>query len=438
MRMKKSYTHTEHAFMMCSKNFKFLCLLLLTVLAGNVRAQLQPAIQYFRPNDKQGVNVFETPKEDSVVYDGLKVRIGGAFALQYQAIDHENTADNLIKLVHNFNLPSANFDIDVQLLDGVRMHLRTYLSSRHHTETYVKGGYIQIDRLDFIKKDFADELMKRVTIKIGQMENNYGDTHFRRTDNGHALYNPFVGNYIMDSFTTEIGGEVYYQHKGWLAMLGLTNGRLNQSVSDTASKPAIIGKIGYDKQLNDDFRLRLTGSIYAVKNTSNTYLYGGDRAGSRYYKVMDMEGGSTNDFSGRINPALKTNMTSIMINPFVKFKGLEFFGVYEMAFGRDDVRDAAFTGNRSWTQLAGELIYRFGKEEKFYAGARYNTVTGQLPGVETDKVTVNRFNIGGGWFLSKNILAKVEYMNQSYNDYTSSQFEGGKFSGLMLEAVIAF
>ena len=421
--MKKSSTH-------------FLSVVFL-FLASVAYAQ-QPPMQFFRPNDKNGLNVFETGKEDSVEFDKLKVRIGGAFALQYQAIDHENEANNLVNLINNFNLPAANFDIDVQLYDGIRMHLRTYLSSRHHTETYVKGGYIQIDKLDFIRKDFLKPLMDKMTIKIGQMENNYGDTHFRRTDNGHALYNPFVGNFIMDSFTTEIGGEIYYQTNGWLAMVGLTNGRLNQSVADTSTMAAIIAKVGYDKQINDDLRIRLTGSIYNVNNTSNTYLYGGDRAGSRYYKVMDVEGGSTNDFSGRINPGLKTDMTSIMINPFVKFKGLEFFGVFETTTGYDKVKDASFDGDRTWTQIAGELIYRFGGKEQFYGGGRYNTVSGQLPGEESDKVTVTRFNIGGGWFMTKNILAKVEYVSQEYKDYPVGQFNEGKFNGLMIEAVIAF
>ena len=416
-----------------STHFLFVVFVLITTVSY---AQ-QPAIQYFRPNDRSGVNVYETGKEDTVAWDKLKIRLGGAFALQYQALDHENAPNNLINLISNFNLPSANLDLDVQLYDGVRLHLRTYLSSRHHTETYVKGGYIQIDKLDFIKKDFLGDLMKKTTIKIGQMENNYGDTHFRRTDNAHALFNPFVGNYIMDSFTTEIGAEVYYQTNGWLAMVGITNGRLNQSVADTATRAAILVKVGYDKQINEDLRVRLTGSMYSVNNTSNTYLYGGDRAGSRYFKVMDIAGGSTNDFSGRINPGLKTDMTSIMINPFIKFKGLEFFGVFETTSGYDKAKDT-FDGDRTWTQFGGELIYRFGGKEQFYGGARYNTVTGQLPGEESDKVTVNRFNIGGGWFMTKNILAKVEYVSQSYDDYPPGQFDEGKFDGLMIEAVIAF
>jgi hypothetical protein len=221
-------------------------------------------------------------------------------------------------------------------------------------------------------------------------------------------------------------------------MAGLSNGRLNQSVSNTTSKGALYGKLGYDKQISDDLRVRLTGSLYYVKNTSNIYLYGGDRAGARYYQVMDVDGGSSNDFSGRINPGFKTDMTAIMINPFVKYKGFEFFGIFESSSGRDDVADAAFSGNRSWTQLAGEALYRFGSKEQLYVGARYNMVTGQLAGEETDKVKVDRINFGGGWFMTKNILAKVEYVAQNYKDYPPGQYVGGKFDGIMIEAVIAF
>jgi hypothetical protein len=302
----------------------------------------------------------------------------------------------------------------------------------------VKGGYIQFDKLDFVKEGFLSGFMEKATIKVGHMENNYGDAHFRRSDNGHAIFNPFVGNYIMDSFTTEVGGEVYYQSNGILVMLGLTNGRLNQSVTNEDSKGAFMAKLGYDKQINDDLRLRLTGSVYTVSGTNRTYIYGGDRAGARYYKVMDVDGGTANDFSGRINPSLNTDMTSIMINPFIKFKGLEFFGIFENASGRNDATDSGFSGNRNWNQLAGEVIYRIGAEENVFLGVRYNKVSGQLPGVETEKVSVDRINIGGGWFLTKNVLTKLEYMSQSYKEFTGSAFEDGKFSGFVLEAVVSF
>ena len=32
------------------------------------------------------------------------------------------------------------------------------------------------------------------------------------------MYNPFVGNYILDAFTTEVGGELYLRAGPWLAI----------------------------------------------------------------------------------------------------------------------------------------------------------------------------------------------------------------------------
>lgn len=76
-------------------------------------AQNNRNLQYFRPAGQDGLNVFETPKVDTVEFDGIKVRVGGDFAIQFQGLDHENDADTLVELGSNFTLPTANLDIDV-------------------------------------------------------------------------------------------------------------------------------------------------------------------------------------------------------------------------------------------------------------------------------------------------------------------------------------
>ncbi|MDE3743906.1 hypothetical protein [Maribacter polysaccharolyticus] len=391
----------------------------------------------YRQPSKDGINVFEAPKDTVSTFENVKVRVGGAFALQFQAFDHENSgAVELKELGDNFNLATANLDLDVALADGVGMHLRTYLSSRHHTEPYVKGGYFQIDNLNFISPGFMEDLMKKVTIKVGHMELNYGDGHFRRSDNAMALYNPFVGNYIMDAFTTEVGGEVYYRDNGFIAMVGLSNGKLNQSAtSPDTTDPSVIAKLGYDKQINDDLRFRLTGSLYQTNKSSRTYLYAGDRAGSRYYFVMeDTDATSSDNFrSGRFDPGFSNKLSSIMINPFVKYKGLEFFGALEFSSGKT----TAETENRTANQFVGELLYRFGQNENFYVGTRYNSVSAET--TDGYDVDINRFNIGGGLFFTKNVMAKLEYVSQTYDGYdATSIYNDGKFNGIMLEAVISF
>jgi len=418
-------------------------ILAMTATLGVAQEQGQK-MDNFYTQIKDAKNTFEAPKDTVTTFEKVNVGLGGAFALQYQAISHENTAapvivndvntNQLYDIGNNFNLATANLDLNVALYDGVNLHLRTFLSSRHHNEAYVKGGFLQIDKLDFVEKGFLENFMKYATIKIGHNEINYGDAHFRRSDNANALTNPFVGNLLMDAYATMVFAEVYYRRDGWIAMIGATNGRLNQN-ANSGTSPSIYAKIGYDKQINTDLRIRLTGSVYNVAETKRTDFYDGDRAGARYYYVMENTAAtSTANFrSGQVLPGFTNKLTTVMINPFVKYKGFEFFGTYENAGGRT----TAETNRRTFQQYAAELLYRFGTDEKLYFGGRYNGVTGKT--IAGESVDITRFNIGGGWFMTRNILVKMEYVNQKYDGYaTTNILNGGKFNGFMAEAAIAF
>ncbi len=474
---------------------------------GAVAQGIQPDMQYYRLPGYDGLNVFETGKKNEVQFDGFKVRLGGDFALQFQALDHEsglaaggnlgststtnawtkqktttyNRYEALTFLAPSVNLPTANLNLDVQLADGLRIHLRTYLSARHHNESWVKGGYIMIDRLDFIKKDFASGLMDIMSVKMGVDNLSYGDAVYRRSDNAMAIYNPFVGNYLMDNNTVEPFMELQFFPGDFIAIGGVGTAILNPTVirkpdptdptQGVKTPPAFWAKLGWDKKVNEDLRIRLTGSIYNSSGFNNGgFMYAGDRAGGRYYKVLDytqtqytannagdttnMVNGVavTNDFSGRVNPGFK-DVTNFQINPFVKFKGIEFFGIYEVSAGRpsetltgkDNVKFTPENGN--YTQIGAELIYRFGGWEQFYVAARYNVVNGQdaqvLNSARTELVTpdaksVSRMNFGGGWFMTKNVLVKLEYVSQVYDDKWAGTLMDAKFNGVMLEAVVCF
>ncbi len=407
-------------------------------------AAQQPEIQYLRENSKKGLNVFETSKQNDVEFTGLKLRLGGDFAFQFQGLSQENdgVGDNLVELGTNFNLPSANLNLEVQLADGVRVHLKTYLSSRHHPEAYVKGGYIQFDSLDLIAPGFLDGLMETTTLRVGMDEINYGDTHFRRSDNAGVIYNPFVGNYIMDAMTTEPFVEATMQKDGVFGVLGFTNGRATQSAIKGDDGFVVFGKLGYDNQMSSDLRLRFSGSFYSSSDEGTVdYLYGGDRAGSRYYNVIEGVNDDPNAFFGdsvrsdflpRFNPGF-AYLTAYQLNSFIKYQGLEFFGVFEVATnGNDDV-------GGSFTQLGGELLYRFGAEEKFYVGARLNSVSGETSDDAGDS-DIERFNLGGGWFMTDNIVVKLEYVEQEYtgSGWEGRKFQGASFDGFVFEAGISF
>lgn len=402
-------------------------------------------IQNFRPFDMRGINIYEAPK-DETPYTGFKISWGAGFTQQYQGLDHKNKAapklvnnvntNELVSIGNGFNNAMANLYLNAQLAKGIRVSLTQYLSTRHHNDTWVKDGYFLIDDspIDF---EPLNNIMKYVTLRVGHFEVNYGDAHFRRTDGGNAMYNPLVGNYIMDAFTTEIGAEAYVRKSGFLAMAGVTGGEIRGTVRSPKERaPSYLAKLGFDKQLTTDFRARLTGSLYTTKKSVSNTLYSGDRAGSRYFDVLENTTSTevANAWSGAIRPGMSSKITALQLNPFVKFSGLEFFGVVEQAKGRaaTEVKD------RKWNQYVGEVTYRFLTDERLFVAGRYNTAKGELLGI-ANKVSVDRYNVGGGWFVTPNVMAKFEWVNQKYNDFPVTDIRsGGKFKGFLVEGVVAF
>lgn len=448
----------------------------------------QPALQYYRGWDKDAINVFEPSKNDSVDYTGFKIRVGGSFTQDFQSITHENkptyvpisasnttnsnflygvvaAEDTTSATLTGFNLAMANLNFDFQIADGIRVCLENYMSSRHHSEFWVKGGYIQIDKLPmFDNTEWFDDNLR---VKIGHFQPNFGDMQFRRTDGGNAMFNPFVENYILDAFATEIGGEVYvFPAEGFMGMVGMTSGFINGNVNNypeavnssgvvaTKKSPSIFAKVAYDKMFSD-LRFRLSASLYNNSNIQRNTLYAGDRTGSHYFLAMEpavqSSGAATSQSSqftsGRFNPDVPNRVQAIMINPFVKYKGLEIFGSYEIIKGSNyaDVNTARTTWEkRNFTQYSAEGLYRFLANEQLYVGARYTAMTGEPRGLvdasgNQMEISIDRLAFAAGWFPTKNLLLKGEYVMQNFTDFPTTDYRNeGKFSGFMIEAVIGF
>jgi hypothetical protein len=437
-----------------TQKLTLITILVLAITSSNLMAQ----VSNLRPYDKSGINVFETPKDSNAVFDKLKVQFGAGFTQSFQGLKHENAAGGLFKMTPGFNTANANLFMDVQLADGIRLNLTSYLSSRHHNETWVKGGYIQFDKLPF-KGEVWDAIMSVTTIKIGHMEINYGDQHFRRSDGGQTLYNPFIENYIMDGFTTEIGGEILVKKNALFGLIGVSNGMIKGNIDSLIAtaqdvnvhkSPAIFLKGGFDKQLNTDLRVRFAASFYTNNSSGGQTLFGGDRTGSNYFMVLEKVGAvsTTNAFSGRFNPGFTKKVNALQLNAFIKLQGLELFATYENAKGRSKTE----TSVRGAEQMAIDGVYRFGATENFFVGAKYNVVTAKLANVPavtgatpapaivyTGDVKVDRIAFAAGWFMTKNILLKGEYVTQKYKDFPTTDYRmAGKFNGYVIQAVVGF
>ena len=290
-----------------------------------------------RAYDKRGLNVFE-PAKPTNKFTGPTMDIGAAFSQSFQALDHSNTAapkmvggkdvNKLITIGAGLPLASANLVLNAQVANGILVSLENYLAARGHEQFYVKGGYLQIDASPIDFKPLTD-LMKFTTVKVGMFENNFGDSHFRRSDAGQAIYNPFVGNLIVDPFTTEAGAEIYLRKGPGFIMGAVTSGEMRGAVASPEKRGwARYGKAGFDNNVSEDLRIRLTGSVYRADKSLNQTIYSGDRPGSRYYDVL-VDSVGRDRWSGSIQPGFRNSVTAVQINPFIRFKGLEMFGSFD-------------------------------------------------------------------------------------------------------------
>jgi hypothetical protein len=219
-------------------------------------------------------------------------------------------------------------------------------------------------------------------------------------------------------------------------MGGVTGGEIKGQVTAPEKRsPAFLAKAGFDKQLGESFRVRLTGSGYVQARSANGTLFTGDRGGSRYYSVIENTTSTEKDqaWSGAIQPGFRSETRAAVINPFVKVGALELFGNIEQAKGRARTEAA----NRTWNQNVYEATYRLFGDQVYVAG-RYNTARGELQGI-AGEVSVNRAQLGGGWFITPNVLTKIEYVQQKYTDFPTTDIRHkGKFNGFVIEGVVAF
>ena len=84
----------------------------LTIMGCAAMAQ-QQEMQFFRPNDKRGINVFETTKTDTIPFTHMKVKVGGNFEQSFQTLRDQNTAVPMTQAGYTGNVNSL-----IPLTDG--------------------------------------------------------------------------------------------------------------------------------------------------------------------------------------------------------------------------------------------------------------------------------------------------------------------------------
>ena len=419
------------------------------------------------------VQQFEPEKDTSAFNGKPEVSFAVDLSFYYQGIDQPWNASKYASHVDSntwnvpgntgagvgdsesaLSLPSANLDINAKVMSGFNVKLQTMLASHHHNETYVKGGYATIDNLDFIAPGFLSGFMKDATIKIGVNDINYGDDQYRRTDNANVMRNPFINNMAVEAYDQGTHVELLYRIPAIssFVVMGVTNGQANpqdtaesDTYGTTSNTYAVYGKIGFDHDYTDNLRLRITESVYNVSGVNRQDLYEGDKAGNVIRNVY----GTVNsavlssgwdptrnyvNYKGTKQFSSAPDVFASKTNLFVKYYDTEFYGMYEIINAEDTMGKSIDVNH-----YAIDLVQRF-YNDKFWVAARYENAVQKYNDSYNDlgDAELTQYQATLGWFLSKNAVAKLEYIKQEREKFSIYKDGKASFDGFMVNASLSF
>ncbi len=356
-----------------------------------------------------------------------------------QELQHDDDLNILENIPPGMHSAAANAMISADLIPEASMYFEFYISSKHH-EGYVtpREGYFYLNRLPERINIFGmNRLFKYMDVKAGHFEIDYGNWHRIRSDNAQVQSNPLVGNYLIDANTVEPGIEVVFR-KGW--MYGVTGISTGTTTGDFEPHrgTGIHLKLGIDQ--NEAFQV--SASLYRVDHSGNSAegcekcqvsfpgipgvepeegteegsegsfnsLYAGNRSGSRYAGVLK-DGPDV----GTLNIGRGQDVLAYHFDIGFRIGKVRVFGMGGAAFD--------FDINGSEEESPEEHWYYYGSEVQvnitpgLYVAGRYNEARSTKMAGQDIQAMVSGLQIGGGYWLWKNALLKLEYVHQTYEDF---------------------
>ncbi|PIQ82285.1 MAG: hypothetical protein COV76_04495 [Candidatus Omnitrophica bacterium CG11_big_fil_rev_8_21_14_0_20_64_10] len=340
----------------------------------------------------------------------------------------------------------ADFDNDVELFFDI------FIADKPHADQLQGNeGYILLRDLPgpLGETSWGQALFDKVDIKLGQFELDYGDSHYRRSTNASSWRNPLVGNYVIDPRSTEVGGEIL-SHPGDLLpfgwLVGVGSGGETQDFQKNHGL-SLHGKVWGNPAEN----LRLSSSVYWVDHAKNpassrANLFRSNRSGGPYAGVLD-DGSAPGQVvvgAGQDLFAAEAALTWER-NPW------EFFSQFGWVRDHDSNGSSGGTPSNAWLYYSGEGKYNF--TERLYGALRYSGAKALALTSASDSTRdlgsdgiVHRIQVGGGYWLTKTLLLKGEYVFQQYDgfDADGSQVSGvdawldPNFRGVIAEASFSF
>ena len=345
--------------------------------------------------------------------------------------------------------PFGQFLILADFGGAIEVYMDVFIASRPHEDLLqADEGFMLFRQLP---GPFAP-IFDFVHIKAGGFEMDFGDAHYRRSNNADVQRNPLIGNYVIDPREVEIGAE-FFNPPGslpinWLFGVGVGNTGDFQAHRGWQFHGKLYAETcGGFRPSVSFFRADHAGNPTGFPNTgSKSDLFRSNRSGGPYAAVL-----GAGNAPGQILPGNGQDVSAVQVDLSWFRDTLELYGHFGMFLDADTNGSAPGTPTESWLYYTGEGIYRF--TPYMYAAARYSGASAlhlvsALDNTQDVKSggVVHRFQIGGGYWLHDMILAKLEYVYQFYDSFTpdGSQVSGvdvwrnPTFNGVLMEISFTF
>ena len=379
---------------------------------------------------------------------GVNLFLGAHTVGTVQALDQENVFDSTGKeageLEPGFQTAWGNLELRGTFgeKEEIEMFFDLYLASRPHpSQTYGHEGWLLIrgvpENLERLRG--LDRVFDFVNVKVGHFEVAFGDHIRRRSDNADVQGNRLVGNYLVDPENVEVGAEFFStpgKPVNWL--IGVGSGTNTEDFREGRGT-SLHGKVW--TELPQDLRLAL--SYYTVDHSDNAVsksnlFAAANRGGGRYGAVL--AGGQA---PGEITFQAGKDVSAWQADVTWAPKPIELYAHYGRATDDDINGNVAGSPKEEWSYWTTEAVYFF--TEDIFAAARYGRAEAEtIGGVDSD-ASVSRLQAGMGFWMTKHLLAKLEYVDEQFDDFAVGQVISGvqawqepSFDGLVAEVSFSF
>ncbi len=396
--------------------------------------------EYFSPFSKENPDHMRPDQHMQIAqYGNMKLYMGFWTVGRFQALQQYNL-HSPTGMNPNFQTPYAMMDLYATVPHEFDMFADFYIASPEHpAQTYGDEGWMVFKQIPGVSHNSPiNEMMDYINVKVGAFDIDFGDNNYHRSKDAWVQNNPLIGNPLVDPSTEEIGGEVYSVKGPLYWLVGVSNGSTTGHF-DYGAGPAFHGKIwGYPTK-----DLRLSGSVYygdMGESADTIDLFTATRSGEAYASLF----GNSVDTQGQVVPQAGHNVFATQGDITYERWPFESYSYVGWTQDNDANRSGIGTPRESWLYGSSNLVYHI--NPSLYLAAQYSyAFAGSVNGVDTNG-WVDRIQVGAGWWMTRTLLAKIEYVQEQFQSFGSNVGNvnsaqanlGPGFNGVVMEVSFGF